>query len=194
MLTLITEDCYVRRGGRQPIADPVDIDRIGSSKLELAKPVTVLQRNTPDMGTVSTEVKLTGDPYQGGMHHEFFWPLTGPKGSWKTVAASSSTGTPPTITTLGTRRIDDPVIELAAVGELEVTGPDGVTYKIEGEAGPDYPVTIDVGARTVIDDSAADARGEVVFSHRAWLRLWPSTAHTVTSDVACTVTWHNRWS
>src|SRR5690606_36040087 len=110
-----------------------------------------------------------------------------PTGSWQDAAESSASGTPPTVVTSGDRRIDDPILVMSAPGVFELTDPDGVVYTVTATSGPDYPIVIDVGAGSVVDDSEADARDAVSFSHRAWLRLEPGVTQSITSTVACTV-------
>lgn len=120
--------------------------------------------------------------------------LTAPSGSWQDASESSETGNPPTATTSGDTEIHDPRLTISAAGETEVTLSDGTVYTITAAAGPTYPVVVDVGAGTVLDNGGADAAGDVAFSHEHWLRLDADSAVSITTDNSVTLHWRNRWS
>lgn len=120
--------------------------------------------------------------------------LSCPSGSWQDAAEDSETGNPPSATTGGDTEIHDPRLEISAAGETEITLSDGTVYTITAAAGPVYPVTVDVGAGTVVDDNGDDAAGDVVFSHEHWLRLDADSAVSITTDNQVTLYWRNRWA
>lgn len=169
-------------------------ENLSKIKKELYRPAT-LTRTAPHMGTVvARDVRLIADPTPGELRHIYLWSLLVPEGTWRDNTESTATGTPPTVTTLGNRRISDPILILSAAGEFEYTASDGTVYTITGASGPTYPVTIDVGEGTVIDDDEEDASGSVTFSHRSWLRLDPGSNLSLTSAVEATLKWRNRWA
>lgn len=162
-------------------------------KRELNKPAPVLTRTLPHIGNVRAVVKSVTPGLVGEQRHVYVFPLTVPSGSWQDASESSDSGTPPTgVITTGDRRIFDPRLSLSAAGTYTVTDADSVTYSVVAASGPSYPIVVDVGARTVVDNTSADARGSVEFSHPAWVRLSPNHTHTVTGS--CTVYWRNRWA
>lgn len=163
-------------------------------KKELAKPA-VLSRTAPHVGAVEARnVRLITDPVPSDIRIAFLWSLLVPEGTWRDSAESTATGTPPSVTTKGDRAIPDPVLIFSAAGEFEYTAGDGTEYTVTASSGPTYPVTIDVGAGTVVDDNAADARSAVEFSHPSWMRLDPGSALSLTSTVETTLKWRNRWA
>lgn len=165
-------------------------------KAELAGPGEAsLTRTVPHIGDVRLLCKLVGDPTPAGQQHVYLWPLTAPSGSWQDAAESSDTGNPPTgVTTTGDRIIFDPRLSISAAGETEFTLGDGTVYTVTAAAGPTYPVVVDVGAGTVVDDNGDDAAGDVTFSHEHWFRLHSNETATLTTDNAVTVFWRNRWA
>lgn len=169
-------------------------ENLSKIKKELFKPATYT-RTYPHVGTVvARNVRLIGDPKPGQVRHEYQWTLLIPEGTWRDNTESTATGTPPTVTTKGDRWIHDPILVLSAAGTFKYTDSAGVEYEIEGESGPSYPVTIDVGAGTILDNGAADASGKVTFSHRAKLRLEPGASLSLTSTASATLKWRNRWA
>jgi hypothetical protein len=162
-------------------------------KRELNKTAPVFTRTLPHIGAVRSVVKSVTPGLVGEQRHVYVFPLTAPEGSWQTATEASSTGSPPTgVITTGDRRIHDPRISLSAAGTYTVTDAGGIVYTIVATSGPTYPIVVNVGARTIIDNAAADASGYVTFSHEEWLRLSPNHTHVVAG--ACTVYWRNRWA
>lgn len=152
------------------------------------------ERTYPHIGTVVAEnVRLIADPTPGDVRNAYLWPLLIPSGTWKDKTESTATGTPPTVTTKGTRHIYDPVLIMSGAGEFEYTNGDGTVFTVTAAAGPTYPVTIDVGAGTVIDDDDQSARSAVTFSQTPWLVLDPASSLSLTADVECTLKWRNQW-
>lgn len=169
-------------------------ENLSKIKKELFKPATYT-RTYPHVGTViATNVRLIADPKPGQVRHEYQWTLLIPEGTWKDNTESTQTGTPPTVTTKGDRWIHDPILILAAAGTFTYTDSAGTEYEVSAASGPTYPITIDVGAGTIVDDAGADASGKVTFSHRARLRLEPGASLSLASDVEATLKWRNRWA
>lgn len=163
-------------------------------KRELNKPAPVLTRTAPHIGDVRAVVKANSSPILGGQRHIYVFPLTIPGGAWQDAAESSDTGAPPTgVTTTGDRRIPDARISLSAAGTYTITDADGTVYSIIAAAGPTYPVVVDVGARTILDNGSVDASGDITFSHDTWFRLSPNHTHTVTG-ASSTIYWRDRWA
>jgi hypothetical protein len=82
----------------------------------------------------------------------------------------------------------------ASATTITHTHADGVVESITAAAGPTYPVTVDVGAGTILDSSGtpADVRGSVTFTQPWWLRLDPDGAQTFTGTG--TIKYRNRWA
>lgn len=159
---------------------------------ELYKTPT-LYASVPRWGAVSAPVKLVADPQPGSERNEWLYMLRSPYGGFKDVSETSQTGTPPTAVTSGVKPIHDPVLIFSAAGTYELTWGNGRKFTVVASAGPTYPVTVDVGAGTIVDDAAADASGDVSFSDPAWLILeaGATLSHTATSEV--TLKWRNLW-
>lgn len=169
---------------------------LAALELEFGRDVVTVKEDRPNAGPIEVDVRLFADPIRED-RFVFLWPLSGYRGAWRTVDVTTVSGNPPVVTTSGVRRVDDPTLVFSAPGVFELTSKSGVKYTITASAGPDYPVTVNVGGQhgegTVVDDSEVDASGSVVFSHRAWLRLDPRHTHAVTSTVSCSLSWRDRW-
>lgn len=161
--------------------------------------VGVLSRTVPHVGEVAARFRNPGPPTKGafGQKHGFTWFLRLIEGSWyETGDANSQSGTSPTVTTGGDRRIFDPTIIFSGAGTASVTDRSGVPTQIEAEAGPTFPVTVSrgLGGWRALDDNGDDARGSIHPSQPWWLRLDENFEHSFTSDVSITVQWRNRWA
>lgn len=163
-------------------------------KKELNKPEPVVSRTLEHIGDVRAVVKMNTPPIVGAQRHVYVFPLTVPAGSWQDATEDSATGNPPTATTGGDREIFDPRLTISAAGETEVTLSDGTVYTVTAAAGPTYPIVVDVGAGTVLDDNGDDAAGDVSFSHEHWLRLDADDDVSITTDNSVTLHWRNRWA
>lgn len=158
-------------------------------KAELNGGLVALGRTAPHIGDVRAMVKLFMRPIRENQIM-YRLPLSCPSGSWQDAAESSAASS--AVTTSGDVRIHDPIIEFAGAGTLTHTATDGTVSSITAESGPTYPVTVDVGAGTVLDNGGADARGEVSFSQPWWLRMDPDGAQSFTGTA--TIRWRNRWA
>lgn len=146
------------------------------------------------VGAVRTPVRLVADPFLGGDRNHYVFTLRSRLGGFQDVSASTASGTPPTVTTKGVRPITDPTIQFAAAGTYKHTWSSGRVFEITVDSGPTFPVTIDVGARSIVDDAAADAAGAVTFSDpEAWLMLEHASMISQTATSAVTLSWRNRW-
>jgi hypothetical protein len=162
-------------------------------KRELNKPAPVWSRTLEHIGAVRAVVKSNTPGFVGAQRHVYHFPLTIPSGSWQDASESSDTGSPATgVITLGDRRIHDPRVSLPSSGARTITDADGIVYTITAAAGPTYPVVIDVGAGTIVDNASADASGALTFSHPEWFRLSPNHTHAITGSG--TWFWRNRWA
>lgn len=154
-----------------------------------------LRRTDPDAGRQRAMVKALTDPISGGSRERFVyrWVLLCPSGSWQDdVATTQAAGS---LSTSGDRRIFDPVVQIGAAGTLVYASVDGSIYTITAAAGPTFPVTVDVGAGTIVDNASADASGDVSFSDGRWLVLDPDRSQPITGSAAgsSSVTYRNRW-
>lgn len=166
-------------------------------KLLLGSPgLKYLIRDTPDYGLVRAEFEMISPPIPGEQRHVFYWPLRIPSGSWQDAAASTATGTPPSVTTKGNRRIHDPQIVFSAAGTLSYTAGDGSAYSVTAAAGPTFPVTLTFnnGEWGAVDDAAADALPYITVSHPAVMVLDPDKSLSLSASAAVTVNWRNRWA
>lgn len=164
-------------------------------KRELAVPTPVLYRTAPNAGDQQAPCRLAGRPFVGDLRHIYHFPLTVPSGSWQQAGTiSTATGSPPAVTTSGDRRIWDPTIVLSGAQTFTLTDADGTVYTIVAAAGPTYPVTIDVGAGTILDDNGADARGDITFDHDAWCRIAANSTPTISAPSGATIQWRDRWA
>jgi hypothetical protein len=157
-------------------------------KRELSKTTCVWSRTLEHIGAVRAVVKSNTAGVMGEQRHIFNFPLTIAAGSWQDATESSNTAP----VTLGDRRIFDPRISLPSAGTYTITDADGTVYTITATAGPTYPVVVDVGASTVLDNGGADASGDVSFSHQEMFRLSPNHTHVTTGGG--TIFWRNRWA
>lgn len=170
-------------------------ENLSKVKAELNKPEPVLTRTIEHVGDVRAVVKMNTPALVGAQRHVYIFPLTVPSGSWQDAAESSDSGNPPlAVTTTGDREISDPRLSISAAGATTVTLGDGTVYTITAAAGPTYPVVVDVGAGTVLDNVGADAAGDVTFDHEHWFRLAANETATLTTDNTVTVFWRNRWA
>lgn len=156
-----------------------------------------LLREDPDAGSIRAAFELLGEPQKGEERNVYYWHLRVPSGSWEDQSESSQgPGSPPSVTTGGTRRILDPTIVFAAAGTYTYTNGAGEEFKIIAAAGPTYPVTVshDNGEWTAVDNASADAAPYVTCEHPAVMVYDPDSAlsHTATSNV--TISWRNRWA
>ncbi|HEY7824596.1 MAG TPA: hypothetical protein VIG24_17270, partial [Acidimicrobiia bacterium] len=156
-----------------------------------------LRRTDPDVGRQRALVKAMTDPMPGGRRERFVyrWVLMCASGSWQdNTATTQAAGS---LSTSGDKRIFDPVVSIGAAGTLIYTSAiDGTTYTITAASGPTFPVTVDVGAGTVVDDADVDASGAVTFDPGTpWLMLDPDSTTAITGTAAATssVTYRNRW-
>jgi hypothetical protein len=163
-------------------------------KREINKPAPVLTRTLPHMGAVRAIVKSNTPGFVGAQRHVYVFLLTVPSGSWQAATESSAVGNPPAVVTSGDRVIFDPIIIFSVASTVTVTNPDGSEYQITAAAGPTYPVTVDVGAGTVLDNTGADVRGDVSFTELAWCRLQQASTVTVVTTASTTIKWRNRWA
>jgi hypothetical protein len=163
-------------------------------KREINKAAPTLTRTVPHIGDVRAVVKSNTPGFVGRQRQVYVFPLTVPSGSWQTVTESSAVGNPPAVVTSGDRVIFDPIIIFSAASTVTVTNPDGSEYQITAAAGPTYPVTVDVGAGTVLASGGADARGDVSFTELAWCRLQQASTITVVTTASTTIKWRNRWA
>lgn len=163
-------------------------------KAELNKTAPIIYRTIPHAGDLRATFKSVTPGFVGQQRHVYNFPLVIPSGSWQSVTETSETGNPPAVETEGDREVHDPRLSISAAGTTTITGSDGIGYTIVASSGPTYPIVVDVGAGTVIDAAAADARGHVAFSHQNWLRLQPKDTPTISTSVAVTVMWRDRWS
>lgn len=148
-------------------------------------------RTVPHWGNVRALVRLLDDPIPEGRNlHVVRWILTIPSGSWQDATETSQATT--AVSTGGNTRIHDPIIEFAAAGTITHTNADGTVSSITAAAGPTYPVTVDVGAGTVLDNGSVDSRGDVTFTQPWWLRMDPDGAQTFTGTA--TIKYRNRWA
>jgi hypothetical protein len=163
-------------------------------KRELNKPAPMLTRTIEHIGAVRAVVKSNTPGFVGAQRHVYHFPLTVGSGSWQTATESSNTGAPATgVITTGDREIFDPRVSLASTGTRTVTTAEGRVYSIVAVSGPTYPVVIDVGAGTALDNGGNDALGAISFSHDHWFRLSANHTHTITGGSA-TWFWRNRWA
>ena len=159
--------------------------------LELAGPGEVaLTRTVPHLGDVRAMVRLLDDPAPMDARHAIGWTLTVPSGSWQDATETSEATS--SVTTSGNRRIWDPIVVFASAGTITHTAADGTVTSITAASGPTYPVTVDVGAKTVTDNTAADVRGDVTFTQPWWLRMDPDGAQSFTGTA--TIKYRNRWA
>ena len=148
-------------------------------------------RTVPHQGNVRALVKLLDAPVPDrGARHVVRWIMTCPSGSWQDAAQTSEATS--SVTTGGNTRIHDPIIVFASATTITHTHADGVVETITAAAGPTYPVTVDVGAGTILDNGSVDVRGDVTFSHPWWLRLDPDGAQTFSGTA--TIKYRNRWA
>lgn len=166
-------------------------ENLSTVKAELRKRTVTLLRSFPHKGRLRAVGRVT-DSLLVSTGLQFH--LLVPSGSWQDNTEDSETGNPPTATTGGDTEIHDPRLTISAAGETEVTLSDGTVYTITAAAGPTYPIVVDVGAGTVLDNGGADAAGDVAFSHEHWLRLDAASAVSITTDNQVTLHWRNRWS
>ena len=146
-------------------------------------------RTVPHIGAVRALVRLLDAP-QANPAHVVRWILTCPSGSWQDAAQTSEATTG--VTTGGNRRIHDPLIVFASATTITHTATDGTVSSITAAAGPTYPVTVDVGAGTILDNGSVDVRGSVTFTQPWWLRLDPDGAQSFTGTG--TIKYRNRWA
>ena len=148
-------------------------------------------RTAPHVGNVRALVKLLDDPVQDrGARHVVRWVMTCPSGSWQDASETSEATSG--VTTGGNTRIHDPKIVFASATTITHTHADGLIETITAAAGPTYPVTVDVGAGTILDNGSVDVRGDVTFSHAHWLRLDPDGLQTFSGTA--TINYRNRWA
>ena len=172
------------------------LDNLSQLKQVFATPgLVTLTRTAPHLGTQRALAKLVGKPFTGEQRHIYRWPLSVPSGSWQAASESDDTGDPPTgVTVGGDTVVFDPRMSISAAGVTVVTLGDGTEYTITANAGPVYPVVVDVGAGTIVDDNGDDASGDVTFDHEHWFRLHPGETATLTTDNPVTVYWRARYS
>lgn len=172
-------------------------ENLSKIKAELAGPgLATLTRTVPHIGNVRALVKLVAPgPFVGEQRHVYYWPLECPSGSWQTASESSSAGNPPTnAVTAGDRVVFDPRLSMTTAGTVTITPAYGTTYTIVAGTGPTYPITINVGANTVVDAGTVDVMGDVTFNHEHWFRLDAAGSATITTPGSATVFWRNRWA
>ena len=152
--------------------------------------LVTLTRTVPHIGNQRALVKLLDNPRPADNRSVVLWVLTCPSGSWQDATETSEATS--SVTTSGNRRIFDPIIVFASATTITHTASDGTVSTITAAAGPTYPVTVDVGARTIIDNAAADAFGSVTFDQPWWLRMDPDGAQSFTGTA--TIKYRNRWA
>lgn len=174
-------------------------ENLHNLKLLFGQPgLKYLTRDAPDYGAVRAEFEMIAAPIQGEQRHVYYWPLRIPSGSWQSETQSSAgPGAPPTVNTLGNRRIHDPQIVFAAAGTFTYTNAAGKVYSITAAAGPTYPVTLahSNGEWTATDNGAADAAPYLTVTQPDVLVLDPNTnSLSMTSTSNVTISWRDRWA
>lgn len=170
-------------------------ENLSEVKKRFARGLVPLRRTDPHAGRQRALVKALADPVPGGRQgrHVYRWILLCPSGSWQdndeTEQAAGS------LSTSGDVPIFDPIVEVGAAGTLIYAALDGTTYTITAVSGPTFPVTVDVGAGTIIDDAGEPAGGAISFSDGRWLVLDPDRAQGMTGTAAgsSSVRYRNRW-
>ena len=152
--------------------------------------LVTLTRTAPHVGNVRALVKLLDDPVYDSARHVVRWVMTCPSGSWQDASETSEATSG--VTTGGNTRIHDPKIVFASATTITHTHADGLVETITAASGPTYPVTVDVGAGTILDNGSVDVRGDVTFSHPWWLRMDPDGAQSFTGTA--TINYRNRWA
>src|SRR5690606_25342351 len=102
-----------------------------------------LRRTDPHAGRVRAAVKLLTDPTPLSQRERnvYAWTLLCRKGAWEDNAATTQAAG--SLSTGGSRRIPDAILEVGAAGTLTYTSLDGSSYTITVASGPSFPVTID---------------------------------------------------
>ena len=160
-------------------------------RAQFATGEVTLTRTAPHVGDVRALVTLLDNPIPDGrQRHVVRWVLTCPSGSWQDATETSEATT--SVTTGGNVRIHDPIVVFASAGTVTHTHADGTVESITAAAGPTYPVTVDVGAGTILDNGSVDSRGDVTFTQPWWLRMDPDGAQTFTGTA--TIKYRNRWA
>src|SRR5690606_28358482 len=155
-----------------------------------------LTRVAPDYGEVRAEFEMIGAPVLGEQRHVYYWPLRIPSGSWQDASVSTASGSPPSVTTKGNRRIHDPELVFAAAATFTYTAGDGTEYQVGVAAGPTLPVTISQanGAGTAGDDNSADASPYVTLTQPSVMVFDPDATLSLAATGSVTANWRNRWA
>lgn len=154
-----------------------------------------LTRDAPDYGNVRAAFEMIGPPIEGESRLVWYWPLRVPSGSWQSATQETATGSPPTVTTGGNRRIHDPELVFSGAGSFTYTNDAGTEYPIAVASGPSFPVTLtnDNGEWIATDNASADASPYVTAEHPAVLVLDPDSSLSLAATVSTTLRWRNRW-
>lgn len=167
---------------------------LSAIKAELRKrSLVALTRTIPDGSTGLAQramVRQFAPLTRGPNHITYLLPLMVPSGSWQDASETSvASGS---IVTLGDTSIHDPVLVFASAGTATYTETDGTVSSVTVASGPTFPVTVDVGAGTAIDNGSTDVRGYVTYTQPWGIRLEPGRSGGF-SGTAVTVKYRNRW-
>lgn len=173
-------------------------------KAEIHQALPLYKRTVPHAGDLQAYFKSNTPGFVGQQRQVYHFPLTVPSGSWQdqTESNSGAASTTPSVTTLGDRRIHDPVIQFNAAGTLTHTEDDGDAVTVAVASGPTFPVTVYVAGTDgssdlyAEDNTTADVTGDVTTSKSYGLRF-PANSGTplsLSSTAAVIVKWRNRWA
>lgn len=171
-------------------------------KTELGKPLPLFTRTLPDAGDVEAYFKAVSPGFVGQYRNVYHFPIIIPSGSWRdqTQSDSGTASTTPSVTTLGDRRIHDPIIQFNAAGTLTHTEDDGDAVTVAVASGPTFPVNVYIAGTDGSSDlyaedaGAADVTGDVSTSKAYGLRFAANSSLTLSSTAAVIVKWRNRYA
>lgn len=155
--------------------------------------VVDLNRIDPHAGLVHANVELIGEPVRGESRQVYIWPLNMVEGSWYEDTLRTQAGTPPTVVTLGDRRVDILELEFAAAGTVTHTAVDGTVSTVQALAGS-FPLIVFTGPNKRVTQGGSPAPGRIVPSQQWWMRLDGGVANSIASTSAVTFRWRNRWA
>lgn len=172
--------------GQQALSD---LALLLSSQDEVA-----VTQTDPARGAIQARVENLQDPVPTEDRFTYLFSLRNASGFWEDQSASSAaSASPPVVTTVGDRPIDDMILTFAGLGFLEHT--DGLAQKsrIEVLTGAgSAPYTVDVGLGTIVDSGSAQQDKWLKVTQPWWMKWQPGEAQSFTSNVAVAASWRNK--
>jgi hypothetical protein len=179
--------------------DAVDEGQQALSDLALllsSQDEVLVTQTDPARGAIRARVENLQDPVPTEDRFTYLFSLRNASGFWEDQSVSSAaSASPPVVTTVGDRPVDDMILTFAGLGFLEHTDGLAQESRVEVLAGAGVaPYIVDVGHGTIFDSAGTPVQQDkwLKVSQPWWMKWQPGEAQSFTSNVAVAASWRNK--